>query len=316
MATNVHTRPKFTAARAVAVLAIAGCAAGAAVGQSGTRPGTTNTISDQLPQSLTLTGVVRDFRERTASGGHPDFERQPTAGFGHYTGMVADTLDGEGKPVFATTGFRVSSQARDAQGRQMMQPRSYIASRPGDVNASVATSPGGALTTAQNFAQWYRDVPNVNLSRPLAITLVRQANSNVYTFDDRSDALFRNRGGFFPINGELFGNSPNNDRNFHFTFELDTTFVYRRDSGQVFTFTGDDDVWVFIDNKLVIDLGGVHGAISQTINLDRLSWLQDGQRYSLKFFFAERHRTQSNFRMETTINLQNAELPPTSGLFD
>jgi hypothetical protein len=36
----------------------------------------------------------------------------------------------------------------------------------------------------------------------------------------------------------------------------------------------------------------------------------------LDFFFAERHRTQSNFRIETTLQLRNVELPPTAALYD
>ena len=65
-----------------------------------------------------------------------------------------------------------------------------------------------------------------------------------------------------------------------------------------------------------VDIGGVHGATSQTIDLDRLNWLQSGHTYSLKLFFAERHTTESNVRIDTTINLQNATLPPSTGLFD
>lgn len=272
-----------------------------------------------LPPTIQLTGVVRDFRERNASGGHPDFERQPSSGFGHYIRIAQDTLDSEGKPVFRSAGHKVSTQWKDGSGRQRIEPKPYIASRQGDVNGSAASSTGGAVVSADTFRQWWRDVPGVNVSKQLTLTLVRQPGTNIYTFNDRTDPLYANRGGFFPINGELFGNSGGGglaNTNYHFTFELETTFVYQRGTGQVFSFTGDDDVFVFIDGKLVIDLGGVHGAVSQSIDLDRLTWLQDGQSYSLKFFFAERHRTQSNFRIDTTLRLRNVDPPATTALFD
>ena len=270
--------------------------------------------SSDAPQSITLTGVVRDFMAREQTGGHPDFQRQPSAGFGHYVGMVADQLDEQGKPVFASTGFKLSSNWRDAQNRNIMRPKPYINPRQGDQNGSVSSSAGGALTTSANFSQWFRDVRGVNVSKPVTITLNRSANGT-YVFDDKSDPVYAGMGGFFPINGDLYGNYSNN-KNFHFTFELQTEFIYRANQGLTFTFIGDDDVWVFIDGKLVIDIGGVHSAISQTIELDRLNWLEDGRSYSLSFFFAERHTTQSNFRIETTLQLRNVQLPPTAALYD
>ncbi len=269
-----------------------------------------------LPASLTLAGVVRDFKALNQTGGHPDFEKVPDGGYGHYVYICADQLDQDGKPVYASKGRKLSVNYRDASGRNICPPRGHLAAKSGDQAGSVASSTGGAVTGGDAFKQWFRDVPGVNMSAPLSVKLVRQTGTNIYSFNDKNDAKYANLGGFFPINGELFGNYSSTGKNFHFTYELNTKFVYKKGSGQVFTFIGDDDVFVFIDGKCVIDIGGVHSAVSQTIDLDRCSWLVDGQEYSLKFFFAERHTTQSNFRIDTTLVLRNVDLPTVSGLYD
>lgn len=87
--------------------------------------GSTVASAQELPEAITLTGVVRDFQERSVSGGHTDFEWQPSGGFGQYAYMVADELDAQGKPVYASNGRKVWSQWKDAQGRNVM-PGAFI----------------------------------------------------------------------------------------------------------------------------------------------------------------------------------------------
>ena len=90
---------------ATGALALTGAAHGADEGVGG-------------PSHIYLTGIVRDFRERTAEGGHPDFERQPARGFGVYCGNISPQLGEDGKPVFTGEGFKVKSHWRDIAGRR------------------------------------------------------------------------------------------------------------------------------------------------------------------------------------------------------
>ncbi|MEM7229813.1 MAG: hypothetical protein AAF432_13460, partial [Planctomycetota bacterium] len=143
---------------------------------------TTLVVASDSPDTIELTGVVRDFRERTDPHGHTDFERKPSAGFGHYVGNIAYQLGDDGKPVFTGNGQKVNSQARDSSNRTIAP---HLANRrfdgdalvndaSGDHDADLGVSCTGGVENAESFDQWFRDMPGINLSQPLALTFVRQ----------------------------------------------------------------------------------------------------------------------------------------------
>lgn len=277
--------------------------------------------SSGTPGVITVT--LRDFQHWVTGDAtrNPDFENvpgpppgKPTPYYGPWTESPDDYLfiGGEGgtptTPEYATS---IVKPDLGADGKPV-----YDDSHSYDGEAGrTATTHGRAA-----FDQWYRDVPNVNMKVELPLTLDDLGNG-VYSYDSARTGVPRGTDGvkqFFPLDGKGFGNTPKSiapelaelDHNYHFTMELHTTFTYA--GTETFRFTGDDDIFVFINKKLVINIGGIHGVAQKEVDLPSVAaaiGIEVGKDYPLDLFQAERHITGSNVRLDTTIKLRPVTPP-------
>lgn len=140
-------------------------------------------------------------------------------------------------------------------------------------------------------------------------------------YDQESGTIYNgtnggDESGFYPLEnlgyeqpGLLTATSKVNNgaKNGGFTLRGESQFVYNKASNLYFTFTGDDDVYMYINGTLALDLGGAHGRNSKTVNLNDLDatkyGLKEGQVATFTFFYMERCSDASTFGIKTNMEL-------------
>ena len=158
----------------------------------------------------------------------------------------------------------------------------------------------------QDKSKFFKDIPNwfqpndANDNTHCEELILAPMSNNVFEFNYTTSNPDSSKQGFFPIDEHK--EVASDAHNYNFCMHVSNTFEFEKN--QVFAFTGDDDLWVFIEDSLVLDMGGTHNEANGSITLNDLEGslgLVEGNEYRFDLFYCERQKTGSNLRIQTNM---------------
>jgi fibro-slime domain-containing protein len=161
---------------------------------------------------------------------------------------------------------------------------------------STSATTARDIRDADSFSQWYIDVPTINVRLDYDLIFTTTAGVSKYS-----------NFGFYPIDGKGTNDLSADGHNCLFTLTFTTTFAYT--GKEYFNINCDDDCWLYVNNKLALDLGGMHVPIyGKGIDLSTIATtlgITSGNTYSVSFFYAERHETGAALEIVTNAILNS-----------
>ena len=201
----------------------------------------------------------------------PNGEQWPITKMAYYCGNVgAEMLDAAGNPIPCTSRFASST---DCQTLEAMGATRISCTMSG--GNWVAVYQTGALDGTPAFFP-IDDVPGAQLD---------PVGANIPP----------------PYDPNWGKESPLKSHNFSFTSEIRYWFPFDSSKTYKLDFTGDDDVWMFVNKRLAVDIGGIHTPQNGTVTLSAANagtfGLTNGGVYEVEVFQAERQTTSSSFKL-------------------
>lgn len=247
-------------------------------GDRGPIPGTQTPVgipaADYVfPEGFRLYGITRDFRGQLDLLGHRDFGLAAAAQRRWWS--ISTQLDGDGKPTATTSPLPAGASLR-------------------------------AISSPTTFATWFRDTPGQNVSFPYVLHVGRTASyghtpeNPRWVYNAVGGSLGIGRGDGYDDTLDAWPGLSER-ANSTWTTELGASFEYRQDKGQWLYMRASNDVLVYLNGRLLLDIAAQSSPNWRSINLNDVAashGLRDGQTYRIQFFVAHRYsatQTDVNF---------------------